>query len=243
MNETAWQQARDAQALREESYSGSNRNVGGIMGKNDFLMLLATQLRYQDPLNPQSDAEFASQLAQFSSLEQMQNMNDTLSAMANYQAYGLIGKFVIASAVVDGVYTEIPGMVDSVFTRNGVTYAQIGEYAVPISAITDIFDSSSLLTPETLIQTSNSLIGRTVKAQVGDKTIEGVVTRVTVSKGVMYAMVDDGTDEPKFVTIGSIYDIRQTGTSGDDDVEKTKEPDDTTDPPEDLDPKDPVDEP
>ena len=82
MNETAWQQARDAQALREESYrdrDGVNRNVGSIMGKNDFLMLLSAQLRHQDPLNPQSDSEFAAQLAQFSALEQMQNMSETLS--------------------------------------------------------------------------------------------------------------------------------------------------------------------
>jgi len=217
INETAWQQARDAQQAREESVkNGSNRNVGGVMGKNDFLMLLAAQLRYQDPLNPQSDSDFAAQLAQFSSLEQMQNMNDTLSAMANYQAFGLVGKYVIAAAYVDGIFSEIPGIVDSIFTRNGVTFAQIGEYVVPISSITDVFDASSLLSPEQLIQTSNNIIGREVKAQVGDDVIEGIVTRITVEKGIMYARIDDGTDEPKFVTVGSIFDIRQPGTPGDD---------------------------
>ena len=214
-NETAWQQARNAQAAREESYSDkTNRNVGGTMGKNDFLMLLSAQLRHQDPLNPQNDSEFAAQLAQFSSLEQMQNMNTTLSAMANYQAYSLVGKYVIATAhlEIDGKYqlSEIPGIVDSVFTRNGTTYAQIGDYTVPISAITDVFDGNSLLTPEMLIQTSNNLIGRTVRAQVGNAEVEGVVTRVTVDRGVLYALVDNGTDEPKFVPVGSIFDIRQT---------------------------------
>ena len=217
INETAWQQARDAKKVREDSVNqGSNRNVGGTMGKNDFLMLLSAQLRHQDPLNPQNDADFASQLAQFSSLEQMQNMNETLSSMANYQSYSLVGKYVIALAVVDGKLSEIPGVVDSIFTREGITYAQIGEYIVPISAITDVFDASSLLTPESLIQTSNNLIGRTIKAQVGDKIIEGVVTRITVDRGIMYARVDDGTDEPKFVPVGSIYDIREVGTPGDD---------------------------
>jgi len=217
INETAWQQARDAQQIREDSTKeGSNRNVGSMMGKNDFLMLLSAQLRHQDPLNPQSDGEFASQLAQFSSLEQMQNMNETLSSMASYQSYSLVGKYVIAVAVVDGQLSEIPGVVDSIFTRDGTTYAQIGEYVVPISAITDVFDGSSLLTPEMLIQTSNNLIGRTIKAQLGDKVIEGVVTRVTVDKGVLYARIEDGTNEPVFVPVGSIYDIRETGTSGDD---------------------------
>jgi len=216
LNETAWQQARDAQQLREDSTKEGSRSVGGTMGKNDFLMLLAAQLRYQDPLNPQSDSDFAAQLAQFSSLEQMQNMNETLSAMANYQAYSLVGKYVIAAAYVDGVFSEIPGVVDSIFMRKGVTYAQIGEFVVPISSITDVFDASSMLTPEQLIQTSNNLIGRTVKAQVGEDVIEGIVTRITVDKGMMYVRIDDGTDEPKFVFVGSIFDIRQPGTPGDD---------------------------
>ena len=250
INETAWQQARDAKTIREESYAeGSTRNVGGTMGKNDFLMLLAAQLRYQDPLNPQSDSEFASQLAQFSSLEQMQNMNDTLSAMAGYQAYSLVGKYVIATAMVDGALSEIPGIVDSIFTRKGVTYAQVGEYAVPLSAITDVFDSSSLLTPDMLIQTSNNLIGRTVKAQLGKDVIEGIVTRITVDKGFMYALIDDGSDEPKYVPVGGIFDIRQTGTPGDikppsTEPGETKNPDDPkdlVDPPDPLDPQDPVD--
>ena len=217
INETAWQQGRDAKQIREDSIKeDSSRNVGGIMGKNDFLMLLAAQLRYQDPLNPQSDSDFASQLAQFSSLEQMQNMNDTLSAMANYQAYSLVGKFVVAVASVDGVLSEIPGVVDSIFMRKGITYAQIGEFVVPISAITDVFDDSSLLTPQQLLQTANNLIGHEVKAQDGDGVIEGIVTRITVDKGILYARIDDGTDEAKFVCVGSIFDVRQPGTPGDD---------------------------
>ena len=230
INETAWQQSRDAQRLRKDSVEeGTNRNVGGTMGKNDFLMLLAAQLRYQDPLNPQNDGDFAAQLAQFSSLEQMQNMNETLSAMANYQAYSLVGKYVIATAYVDGVLSEIPGIVDSIFTRDGIKFAQIGKYIVPVATITDVFDASAILTPETLLQTSNNLIGRTVKAQVGDTIVEGVVTRITVEKGVMYARLDDGSDVPKFVQVGAIFDIRQPGTPGDDkpvsETEKTGETD------------------
>jgi len=216
-NDTAMQQARDAQKAREESVlQASNRNVGSVMGKHDFLMLLSAQLRHQDPLNPQSDSEFASQLAQFSALEQMQNMNETLSAMAGYQAFSLVGKYVIAIAAIDGVLSEIPGVVDSIFTRDGVTFAQIGEYVVPISAITDVFDSNSMVTPEMLIQTSNQLIGRTVIAQVGDNIFEGIVTRITVSGGVMYARIDDGTETGKFVPVGSIFDVRETGTPGND---------------------------
>jgi len=246
-NQTAYQQMFDAQALRRESAEpGNNRNVGGVMGKNDFLLLLSAQLRHQDPLNPQSDGEFAAQLAQFSALEQMQNMNETLSYMAGYQAYSLVGKYVVAEAYVqvDGVmqFSEIPGIVDSVFSKDGRMFAQIGIYQVPISSITEVFDSSVLLSSDSLQQASNNLIGRTVKAQIGDKIHEGIVTRVTVTSGVLFAQIDDGTDDPKFVPVGSIFDIRQPGTPGDkypgeaakpadpEDPENPDDPGDTGDP-------------
>jgi flagellar basal-body rod modification protein FlgD len=56
------------------------------MGKDAFLKLLITQLQHQDPLNPADSTEFTSQLAQFSSLEQLSNVNDNLAALKLYQA-------------------------------------------------------------------------------------------------------------------------------------------------------------
>ncbi|MCF7810690.1 flagellar hook assembly protein FlgD [bacterium] len=51
--------------------------------KNDFLTLLVAQMQYQDPLNPLDGADFAAQLAQFSSLEELQNINTNLSESIN----------------------------------------------------------------------------------------------------------------------------------------------------------------
>lgn len=211
-NQTALQQAQDRAKEIAESSKNGGRTPGGDMGKYDFLILLSAQLRHQDPLEPQSDSDFAAQLAQFSSLEQMQNMNATLEGMMSYQSYSLIGRFVMAEAVVDGEFGEIFGQVESIFTQGGVTFAQIGEYVVPMSSIREVFDTNSLLTTEMFMQTSNMLIGRTVIAEVDGKEIEGTVTRIYVENGSMHAQLDDGTNEPKFIPVGAIVDIRQPGT-------------------------------
>jgi len=192
--------------------NGVTRSAGGDMGKHDFLMLLSAQLRFQDPLNPQSDSDFAAGLAQFSSLEQMQNMNNTLETMNSFQSYSLVGKFVIAEAEVNGRWQEITGVVDSIFTNRGVSFAQIGEFIVPVASIREVFDTSNILTSEMFMQTSRDLIGRIIIAEVDGKDIEGTVTRVFVDKGAMFAQIDDGTDEPKFVPVSAIVDIRETGT-------------------------------
>lgn len=73
------------------------------MGKEAFLKLLITQLQYQDPMNPADSTEFTAQLAQFSSLEQLSNVNENLNtlklyqaSMNNAQAVSLIGKEILA---------------------------------------------------------------------------------------------------------------------------------------------------
>ena len=78
---------------------------GVSMGKNDFLLLLVAQLENQDPMNPQDATEFTSQLAEFSSLEQLENVNKSLeglaamsSEMERMSALGLIGQDVVAQS-------------------------------------------------------------------------------------------------------------------------------------------------
>jgi len=55
------------------------KKPSSVLGKDDFLKILITQLQNQDPLNPMQDREFISQMATFSSLEQMANMNQSLT--------------------------------------------------------------------------------------------------------------------------------------------------------------------
>jgi flagellar basal-body rod modification protein FlgD len=55
----------------------ADSKLNKALGKDEFLKLLVTELRYQDAMNPMEDREFIAQMAQMSSLEQMQNLNKT----------------------------------------------------------------------------------------------------------------------------------------------------------------------
>jgi len=99
--------------------TSSNTNSDGspILGKDDFLKLLMTQMSNQDPLNPTDDTQFVSQLAQFSTVEQMSNMNDTLSSLLTAQA----SANQISDVSLVGKSVEVSG--------NTVTLASLGSTA------------------------------------------------------------------------------------------------------------------
>ncbi len=75
----------------------------GSMAKDDFLQLMIAQMKYQDPLEPMSNTDMSSQLAQFSSLESLNNIYDTMTdnvlltqSLNNSYMTSLIGKNVKA---------------------------------------------------------------------------------------------------------------------------------------------------
>lgn len=72
-----------AQAAATAKGVGDKSTDEAAMGQNAFMQLLLTQLQNQDPTSPQADGEFLAQLAQFSSLEQLQAMNKKLDTIAS----------------------------------------------------------------------------------------------------------------------------------------------------------------
>ena len=95
---------------------GKGARANAALDKNDFLKILITQLSHQDPTQPMDDKAFIAQMAQFSSLEQMTNMSDSLAKVATLvaksQAVGLLGNAVdIASGgeTVTGTVEAVTG--------------------------------------------------------------------------------------------------------------------------------------
>lgn len=132
-----------------------------LLGKDEFLKLLITQLKYQDAMNPMDDKEFISQMAQFSSLEQIQNlsavMQEGLGALAESQletsdtmlgAMALMMDYMSLSAFNQGVSLlgreisfeheglQQTAVVTALKQSGGYFVAVAGEYEVPLDAIT-----------------------------------------------------------------------------------------------------------
>jgi flagellar basal-body rod modification protein FlgD len=97
--------------------STAKTKTSNMLGKDAFLKLLATQMQYQDPLNPSTDTEYVAQLATFSQLEQMQNL---VSSSDKFLAFSLVGNNVRLNSVNDatGSIQTIDGNVDYIVMSN-----------------------------------------------------------------------------------------------------------------------------
>lgn len=102
----------------------------------DFLQVMVAQMRNQNPLEPQSDADFISGIAQFDQLSSLNEINESLSAMASLSALGqvssLLGREVLADSGTD---EPIQGVVHAVEIDNGTPILVVGEHRVPASAV------------------------------------------------------------------------------------------------------------
>lgn len=125
-------------------------NPGGQLGKDEFLKMLVAQLQNQDPLNPMNGDQMAAQLAQFSSLEQLTNINDALEAQAGLQegvissihdttAMNVIGKEVLAAG--DQIELDGSGQASVTFDvggSGGLAKVKIYDRAGKVVGTTDL---------------------------------------------------------------------------------------------------------
>ncbi|NLK75714.1 MAG: hypothetical protein GX288_10570 [Clostridiales bacterium] len=112
--------------------------VGGSLGKDAFLQLLVTQMKYQDPLNPNTDTEYIAQLATFSQLEQLQNIGELTSKS---QALNLVGKNVIVRTEgKNGEIDYVSGKVDYVTLQGGKTNLSINGKLYNVDQLDSVID-------------------------------------------------------------------------------------------------------
>ena len=109
------------QANNEFNAVVGKQNGGANLDKNAFMLLLVTQFKYQDPLNPMDDKEFVSQMAQFSSLEQLINLNTSMGSLTTatnndqmINATSYIGKEVTVSGNSIGKVTDTTAKTTSI---------------------------------------------------------------------------------------------------------------------------------
>ena len=105
------------------------------LGKDDFLKLLVAQLQSQDPLNPMEDKEFISQMAQFTSLEQMKNVSNAVQIT---QATSYIGKQVTWD---DETGEQQTGIVKSVRIVSGEPKIVVGDQNIALAKVTSVTDA------------------------------------------------------------------------------------------------------
>jgi|SRR5579884_54442 len=107
---------------------GASNALGGQqMGSAEFLQLLTTELRNQDPMQPVDDTQSVAQLAQFSALSATEELNSSFQAFqSNFgvmQASALIGKKVTVSTPdASGNSSNVTGTVSSIAVQNGKPY-------------------------------------------------------------------------------------------------------------------------
>lgn len=121
--------------------SQATASAAGNLGLQDFMKILLTQLTYQDPLKPMDNQEFIAQIAQFTSLEQMQQVNTKVEQLvanqAALQSIGLMGRTVevnLNGATTSGTVSAISLAGDS----PTVTITTSGGSSIPGISLSDL---------------------------------------------------------------------------------------------------------
>lgn len=213
-----------AAATTASTASSSRRN--DALGQTEFLTLLVAQLQNQDPLNPLDSADFSAQLAQFSSLEQLMQINERIAALADdggaepaaFDPVGLLGRDVVANGdavTVSGgeastleyalaeagtVTIEVRGA-----SGNLISTAELGDFG----AGTHVLDLDDVATFADLADGSYTV---SVSVRSGANAPTAVATRVT---GTVSGV--DLTTNPPTVRIGGLEiplgDVREVRAS------------------------------
>jgi flagellar basal-body rod modification protein FlgD len=135
-----------------DPYSGATSQATQSLDKNAFMKLLVSQLEHQDPLSPVANEDFVAQLATFSSLEQLEGLNQNVIAMiALNQSNALLSQLTQSSDLIGKEVTwqdfdtevEQTGTVESVKIVDGLAVLRIDGQDVPLAAVVEVLAAAS----------------------------------------------------------------------------------------------------
>ena len=212
-----------------------------LISQQTFLKLLVAEMSNQDPLEPTSNTEFISQLAQFSSMQYMQDSSKY--AMANY-ASSLVGKVVSASRMEGTDLVIKTGVVEKVVYRNNSYVLTINGEEFDLSKVTSIITdgasagSSGTTSADSLadrIARASQMVGMYAWVKTGQTDLAG--NELFVQGFIESIIVKEG--EIKIVIGGEAYSMEDideltyaTVVDGSEEPDKTEDPEDPENPDE-----------
>ena len=171
-------QIQDGQVVNQVSQSAKEKkSANSSLDKDAFLQLLVAQMKYQDPLQPTSNTEYISQLATFSELEEMQNLN---SGMTLQRASALVGQYVYLNVTDSSGKTTYPeGKVDFVQYENNKAYLSVNGtlYSIDdLESVTDMAYQNAMEIAEAFVTELYKLPKPEYVAQTDLAKIEAMIT-------------------------------------------------------------------
>jgi len=175
--------------------TGTGRGLNQ-MSSDDFLKVLITQLRYQDPLKPMSNEEMLSQISQIRNMEMSTTLTDSLRTLTEQQRLGsaatLIGQYVTGKVrAEDGTETVVAGVVRGLrFEDDGEPILELDSGAdLPLKAITNVTDANRLV--------GKYVEGVSTNANGEAVTVSGVVASVSyAADGQAWLQLTNGSTLP-----------------------------------------------
>lgn len=167
-----------------------------ILGKDDFLKLLMTQLQNQDPMNPMNDQDFIEQMATFSSLEQMSNMSQSIDQLVQMELQNSLINYhqFVGQDVTWHKMTENDEVINGKGTIQSVQFLKdtvqfILEDGTEL-APANISETHRHAKESTIVQASG-MIGKKI-TWVDDEEVSGIVQSVSVKNGVIHFQTKEG---------------------------------------------------
>jgi flagellar basal-body rod modification protein FlgD len=131
-----------------------------MLGADDFMKLLTTQLTSQDPMNPMKDTEFISQMANFTSLEQMRTLSKSFETFTSDQKLSAAPAFLGRNVTVKDATGDVTGLVDAITLKDGKPAIVINGKSYDTELITGIATppapTSVPVTPSTSVSNPQS---------------------------------------------------------------------------------------